>query len=156
MIGHGLREPGLDQSLRVRISHGSCLRSVDDQRKSKVYAAADDLRSERLHNVDMSASYPNHIREWREFRHMTQDELADAVGCSKASIGHWENGVREVAPKWLYPIAKVLNTSPGYLLDHDPNNLPTAVLDIWADIPSEDQPKALEMLRVFKRTGTEG
>jgi transcriptional regulator with XRE-family HTH domain len=104
----------------------------------------------------MSAPYPNHIREWREFRHMTQDELADAVGCSKASIGHWENGVREVAPKWLYPIAKVLNTSPGYLLDHDPNNLPTAVLDIWADIPSEDQPKALEMLRVFKRTGTTG
>ena len=105
----------------------------------------------------MSAPYPNHIREWREFRHLTQDELADAVGCSKASIGHWENGVREVAPKWLYPIAKALSTSPGYLLDHDPNDLPTAILDVWAEIPTDDRPRALEMLKVaFKKTGTEG
>lgn len=88
---------------------------------------------------------------------MTQDELAEAVGCSKASVGHWENGVREVAPKWLYPIAKVLSTSPGYLLDHDPNDLPTAILDVWAEIPADDRPRAIEILRAaFKSTGTDG
>lgn len=87
---------------------------------------------------------------------MTQDELADAIGSSKASVGHWENGVREVAPKWLYPIAKALHTSPGYLLDHDPNDLPTAILDIWADIPADDRPRALEMLKIaFPKTGTD-
>lgn len=135
------------------------LRYVDRPRNRKVYAPCDDGGNARLHNVDMaSAPYPNHIRAWREFRHLTQEELAEAVGCSKASIGHWESGIREVAPKWLYPIAKALSTSPGYLLDHDPNDLPTAILDIWADIPPEERPRALEMLRVgfAKRTGTEG
>jgi len=104
----------------------------------------------------MSVHHPNHIREWREFRHMTQDELAEAIGCSKASIGHWENGAREVAPKWLYPIAKALNTTPGYILDHDPNNLPTAILDIWAEIPDESRGQAMRVLESFKRTGTNG
>lgn len=103
----------------------------------------------------MRAPYPNHIREWREFRHVTQDELAEGVGCSKASIGHWENGVREVAPKWLYPIAAFLNTTPGYLLDHNPNDLPTAVLDIWAAIPDESREQALRVLESFKKTGTD-
>jgi hypothetical protein len=42
------------------------------------------------------------------------------------------------------------------LLDHDPNDLPTSVLETWAAIPSEDQPKAMEMLKVFARTGTGG
>lgn len=133
------------------------LRYVDLAGKAKVYAPADDAEKAGLHNVDMAQTpYPNHIRAWREFRHLTQEELADRIGSSKASVGHWESGAREVAPKWLYPIAQVLSTSPGYLLDHDPNDLPTAILDIWADIPNDDKPRALEMLKVFKRTGTEG
>lgn len=156
MIGHGLREPGVDERLCRGISHGARLRSVDELGKRKVYGADNDRLKVSLHNVGMAAPYPNHIREWREFRHLTQDELAEAVGCSKASIGHWENGVREVAPKWLYPIAKVLSTSPGYILDHDPNDLPTAILDIWADIPDESRDQALRVLESFKRTGTAG
>jgi len=138
------------------ICHARSLRSVDGSRKQKVYALSDDPDLSCLHNVGMSAPHPNHIREWREFRHMTQDELAEAIGCSKASIGHWENGAREVAPKWLYPIAKALNTTPGYILDHDPNNLPTAILDIWAEIPDESRDQAIRVLESFKRTGTNG
>lgn len=101
--------------------------------------------------------HPNHIKAWREFRHMTQEELAEAIGSSKASVGHWESGTREVAPKWLYPIAEALNTSAGYLLDHDPNDLPTAILDVWADIPKGDHSRAIDMLRAaFPKTGTGG
>ena len=42
------------------------------------------------------------------------------------------------------------------LLDHDPNDLPTSVLETWAAIAAEDQPQALKVLESFKRTGTEG
>lgn len=110
-----------------------------------------------LHNVGMSGpAFPNHVRAWREFRHFTQEELAAAAGCSPATIGHIETGARRLTDKWAHPIAKVLNTSPGYLLDHDPNDLPTAVLDIWASIPEEARPQALKVLESFKRTGTQG
>ncbi len=87
---------------------------------------------------------------------MTQEELALKVGCSVASIGHWETGARKLTSKWLPALAEALNTSPGYILDHDPNDLPTAILDVWASIPSDDRPRALEMLKVFAKTGTDG
>jgi len=98
----------------------------------------------------------NHLRAWRQFRHMTLEEVADAVGSTKATIQQLEVGRITLSHKWLLKIAPVLGTTPGMLLDHDPNDLPTAVLETWASIPSDDKPKAMEMLKVFARTGTDG
>lgn len=138
--------------------HEERLRYVDLSGKRKVYIPGGDALDHRLHNVDMveKPPFPNHLRAWREFRHLTQDELAEMVGSSKATIGHLENGVRRLSDKWLTPLAKALNTSPGYILDHDPNDLPTAVLDVWADIPTEQREQALKVLQSFRRTGTDG
>lgn len=110
-----------------------------------------------LHNVGMAGpAFPNYVRAWREFRHLTQEELAEAAGCSPATIGHIENGLRRLSDKWAHPIAKALHTSPGYLYDHDPNDLPTAVLDVWAAIPDENRAQALAVLETFRKTGTGG
>lgn len=98
----------------------------------------------------------NHLKAWREFRHMTQDELAEAAETTGSVISLLESGARKLSPKWLRKLAPVLNTTPGYLLDHDPSDLPTDVLDTWASIPEADRPKALEVLKAFKRTGTDG
>lgn len=114
-------------------------------------------RNDRLiawaHNVWMES---NHIRAWRKFRLLTLDEVAEAVGSTKATIQQLEVGRMTLSHKWLTRIAPVLGTTPGMLLDHDPNDLPTSVLETWAAIPTEDQPKALEVLKAFKRTGTDG
>lgn len=99
--------------------------------------------------------YPNKVREWREYRQMTQEELADLVGCSKATIGHIETGERRLTDKWAYPISKALKVGIGYLYEEDPAKMPTAVLDVWADISDEDKPRALKVLESF-RTGTGG
>lgn len=99
---------------------------------------------------------PNHLRAWREFRHMTQDELAAAADTNASVISLLESGARKLSPKWLRRLAPILNTSPGYLLDHDPNDLPTAVLDIWSAIPEENRAQAMAVLETFKRTGTDG
>lgn len=98
----------------------------------------------------------NYLRAWREFRHLTQDELAEKVDTTGSVISLLENGSRKLSPKWLRRLAPALNTSPGYLLDHDPNALPTDVLDIWASIPEGDRATALRVLESFKRTGTDG
>lgn len=119
----------------------------------KVCCGRNDSRRARAHNVWMEH---NHLRAWRKFRHLTLDEVADAIGSTKATVQQLEVGRMSLSHKWLVKIAPVLGTTPGMLLDHDPNDLPTSVLETWAAIPSEDQPKALEMLKVFKRTGTDG
>lgn len=122
--------------------------------RRKVCCLRDDLVVRGMQNDGMERR--NHLKAWRRFRHLTQEELADMVGTTKAVVSNLETGARPLSAKWLDKFAPVLNTSPGYILDHDPEDLPTAVLDIWADIPEESRPQALRVLESFKRTGTEG
>lgn len=116
-----------------------------------------DSQKGSAENADMSEferNVPHYLKEWRKFRRMTQQDLADAVGTTKAVIGLIENGDRGLSDKWARRLAPALNTSPGYILDHDPENLPTSILDIWADIPAENRPAAERMLQSLRRTGT--
>lgn len=97
---------------------------------------------------------PNHLRAWREFRKLTQAELAELIGTNQNMIGYLENGERGLSAKWLRRLAPALETTPGMLLDHDPRELPTDVIDIWAHIADREKPRALRVLESFK-TGTD-
>ncbi len=97
----------------------------------------------------------NHLRAWRLFRGLTQEALAEKIGTTKAVIGHIETGERGLSDKWLMKLAPALGTSPGHLLEHDPDDLPTDILDIWSQIPEAERERALTVLKAF-RTGTGG
>lgn len=103
----------------------------------------------------LGPAYPNRLKAWREFRGFSQERLAEQAGCSKATIGHLESGARRLSDKWLAILSPILNAPPGYLLEHDPENLPTDILDVWAAIPEERRAQALRVLEAFK-TGTNG
>lgn len=96
----------------------------------------------------------NHLRAWREFRHLTQEELGEKVGTSGNVISLLESGDRGLSYKWLQRLAPALETTPGFLLDHDPNNLDTAFLDAALSVPKERREQVLQILQTFK-TGTE-
>lgn len=97
----------------------------------------------------------NHLRAWREFRKMTQEQLADAVETTGAVISLLESGDRSLSPKWLRRLAPALGTAPGYLLDHDPNDLDAAFLEAALAAPKASRAQVLEILKTF-RTGTDG
>lgn len=105
------------------------------------------------HNANMERQ-KNHLRDWREFREMTQEQLADAVGTDKGVISLLESGSRGLSDKWLRRLAPVLRTTPGHLLDHDPNDLPTDIIDIWSAIDERDKETAKRVLESFRKTGT--
>lgn len=108
------------------------------------------------HNADMETGKnagPNYLRAWREFRELSQEKLAELVGTTAGVISHLEAGERGLSAKWLRRLAPVLKTTPGHLLDHDPNNMPADVLDIWSAIADREKPRALRVLESFK-TGT--
>ena len=130
------------------------MQSAYEPASLKVCSPHNDEPRAGMQNVGMS--FQNHLKAWRKFRHLTQEELADAVGTTKAVISNLETGARPLSAKWLDKFAPVLNTSAGYILDHDPNDLPTAVLDVWAEIPADQREQALKVLQSFRRTGTEG
>lgn len=98
----------------------------------------------------------NHLKAWREFRGMTQEQLADRLDTAKAVISLLENGKRALSDKWLRRIAEVLETKPGHLLDLDPNDVDTDILETWAKIEVGDRAMAVKVLKGFVKTGTDG
>jgi transcriptional regulator with XRE-family HTH domain len=81
---------------------------------------------------------------------MTQAKLAEAIGTTGAVISLLESGDRGLSDKWLRKLAPALDTRPGHLLEVDPNDVPTDVLDVWARIPEEGRKQAREVLKTFQ------
>jgi len=96
------------------------------------------------------------LREWREFRRMTQEQLAAAVETDKSVISLLESGSRGLSDKWARRLAPALGTTAGFLLDYDPNDLDTAFIEAALSVAKEDRPQALKILETFRRTGTHG
>lgn len=92
----------------------------------------------------------NHLRAWREFRGLSQDQLAERVNTKGNVIGLLESGERGLSDKWLRKLAPVLGTRPGFLLEFDPNEVDPAFLQEITETPKEDQPRAAEMLRLLR------
>lgn len=74
---------------------------------------------------------PNRIREWRLARGLSQDALADIVGCSKMQISGLERGKPKLDLEWMRRLADALAITPADLLPVDDN--PRALSDEeWA------------------------
>lgn len=87
---------------------------------------------------------------------MTQEQLAERVGTAGNVIGLLESGERGLSHKWLLKLAPALGTTPGFLLDHNPYQLDTSFLDAALSVPPESRAQALEILKTFRKTGTDG
>ncbi|MEO8927570.1 MAG: helix-turn-helix transcriptional regulator [Caulobacteraceae bacterium] len=93
---------------------------------------------------------PNYLKAWREYRRLTQAKLAEAIGTTGAVISLLEAGERRLSDKWLRKIAPVLGTRPGHLLEIDPSDVSTDILDIWAAIPEDRRDQARDVLKAFR------
>ncbi len=82
---------------------------------------------------------------------MTQEALAEAVGASKATIGHLESGERRLSDKWLQKLAPVLGTTMGRLLETHPSQVDEwhDLIDAAESVPKERLREAAQMLRIL-------
>ena len=99
---------------------------------------------------------PNHLRAWREFRNLTQGDLAERVGTNANMIGYLEAGERGLSAKWLRRLAPALGTTPGFLLDHDPNTLDNDIIEIWANADSRQKKQISVIAETIVKNGTDG
>jgi len=99
---------------------------------------------------------PAHLQAWREYRGMTQAQLAEAVGTNQNMIGYLEQGERGLSAKWLRRLAPALNVQPGMLLDHDPNDLPHDIIEIWANADAREKRQIADLAAAIVRSGTDG
>ena len=94
----------------------------------------------------------NYLRQWREYRRLKQEELAEMVGTTKAVISLLENEKRPLSSKWLRKLAVPLKTTPGRILDIDPNVAEAEALSIFDPMEEEERRRAIRVLRSL--TGT--
>ena len=95
------------------------------------------------------AKRPNNLRAWREFRGFTVAELAKKSGLGAQTITELETAT-EVSSKLLEALAPSLGTSPGFILDLDPNEHDPSFFDVIRAIPKERRGQALEILKTFR------
>lgn len=99
---------------------------------------------------------PNYLREWRTFRQLSQAALAERIGTNANMIQYLETGERGLSAKWLRKLAPALDTTPGMLLDHDPHELDSDILEIWGNASAREKRQISEVARALLKTGTDG
>jgi antitoxin component HigA of HigAB toxin-antitoxin module len=60
---------------------------------------------------------PNRIRELREARGLTLEDLAHRVGTTNQQISHLELGKRQLTVEWLRRLAKALDCHPWAIVE---------------------------------------
>lgn len=103
---------------------------------------------------DDSNGGPNHLRAWREYRKLSQVELAEAAGTTHQVIGYLERGRTQLSAKWLRKLAPLLRTTPGMLLEHDPGDLSADLIELWTSASSSQRQQITDIARTITRTGT--
>jgi transcriptional regulator with XRE-family HTH domain len=103
---------------------------------------------------DESNGGPNHLRAWREYRQLSQVELAEKAETTHQVIGYLERGRTQLSAKWLRKLAPILGTTPGMLLDHDPHELTGDVIDMWTHATSRERRQIADIAKTITRTGT--
>ena len=97
------------------------------------------------------------LRRAREQSKITQQDLAEAVGVSRAAVALWENGdTKNIRPENLFRAAAKLRKSARWLsLGEGPEEPTETVYDALAELPAEKAQQSLDFLR-FQWENTAG
>lgn len=93
------------------------------------------------------------IKQWREFRELSQETLAERLETSKASISRIEAGSQAYTQDFLEAAAEALRTDPASLLMRDPTD-ENAVWSIWNDAKIGERQMIENIVRTVIKTGT--
>lgn len=89
------------------------------------------------------------IREWRDFRNKTQEQVADMIGISATNYGRIENGKVPYNQDFLEELAYALMCEPWDLLNRDPNKQGD-VVDLMRHLGDRDRAEAETFIRYLK------
>lgn len=94
----------------------------------------------------------HYIKEWREYRNLTQEQVADRIGVSATTFGRIENNQVPYNQDFLEEAANALMCEPWDLLNVNPNieGKVLDALDAFKRFDPKEQSEALDFLE-FQR-----
>lgn len=94
------------------------------------------------------------IREWREFRGLSQEALGARLETSGGSISRIETGQQPYTQDTLEALAEALMTDPASLLMRNPKDQ-DAIWSIWESAKKADRQKIVDIAKtILGKTGT--
>lgn len=110
----------------------------------------------RKPNFKKKALQRTFIREWRQYRGYTLEQLAEMIGTTHATLSRIERGQRPYNQVLLEILAEALLTDPASLLIRNPQE-PTAIWTIWDQAQPGEREQIVDLAKVVvRRTGTGG
>ena len=107
----------------------------------------------------MSVGMAQRIKNLRQEKGLTLEQVAEVVGVGKSTVRKWETGmIANMRRDKIADLAKALGTTPAYLMGwNEKEESPSEpeltegekmMLALFRQIPKERQPEALDLLRV--------
>ena len=93
------------------------------------------------------------IRQWREYRGLTLERLAERVGTTHASLSRIERGLQPYGQELLESLASALQTDVASLLMRDPTD-PDGIWSIWDQAKPGERRQIVEIAKALIKTGT--
>ena len=96
---------------------------------------------------------PIFLRQWREYRGLTQKQLAESIGMTHPTIGRIECGKQPYSQAILEAVADRLSTDVASLLMRNPGD-PDAIWSIWDQAKPGERRMIMDIARTIVKTGT--
>lgn len=99
----------------------------------------------------------HYLREWRTYRGLTQERLAERVSLTAGLISQLENGQINYTQPTLEALAHALQCDPGDILSRDPriDDALAELRKMLQAVSGPDQKKAITVVRTMLATGTD-
>ena len=94
--------------------------------------------------------YKHFIRQWREYRQFTQEQLGERVDRSHSAISRLERGVSKYDEGVLHALAEALNTSPADLIARNPFANDSEFAEEARKMSEEQRRRVATILRAFR------
>lgn len=91
----------------------------------------------------------HYIREWRKFRGLTQEQLADRLEVATSTISQLENYKQGYSQAILEALAGALMCEPWQLLKSDPTK-EGEVIDLFDGLDDDDKRRAAQIISALK------
>lgn len=95
------------------------------------------------------------IREWRQYRGLTLEQMAERLDMTASHFSMLERGQRGYTQETLEAIAETLQTTAASLLMRNPLD-EDADWSLWDRAKPGERRLAIELLKTIAKTGTEG
>jgi transcriptional regulator with XRE-family HTH domain len=92
------------------------------------------------------------IRQWRLYRNLTQERLADRLGMTAGNLSQLERGIVGYTQPVMEAVADALGCTVADLLIRDPSD-PEGIWSVWEALTPSERHRAVTILQALKRAG---